>query len=628
MPLMTSIYTGVSGLQANQNALNVTAHNLANVNTEGYVRQQAGMADGIYLNYGYSAVNTKQVGLGVVSAESRHIRDLLLDKAYREQSGRKEFYASKATATEEIETILGELEGIQFQESLKELKEAISEMAKTPDSTVTRSGLIMSAEAFLIRANAVYEEIISYQQTLDRKITDTVDRINAIGDEIYRLNLEITKIEAPGFETASDLRDQRDLLLDELSSLVKLDYSENEYGIVTVKIEGTTFVTKDGVFKMGTAELYANEGSSYISPVWPHIDDVPVFDVYAETSTAKNNDIGELKGLLIARGGYVATYQDVPHEPDYTQFATDAEKVAAFNQYQKDVTEYNQSIGNTVVAKTQALFDQMINHIVTTINDLLSPTISKTLDTDVDMTIKAGTVVNTLDKALQDSLAGQPLDENGALVTDTTVTLATGTTITILNVNEDENGCSFGCDENKTPGTELFSREEVERYTVAEGSDGVTYYIYNPYNEFGNESYYSLGNLKVNPVVVDDYSYLPFTTVNEDIDMRLGQAILEAWDVPSLNLDPNNVTPKDFDDYYTAMIGVISNDGYIYSTVEESQGSVVLNIDNKRISKTGVSSEEELSNMIRFKNAYDASSRYINAITEMLDTLINKVGNY
>lgn len=628
MPLMTSIYTGVSGLQANQNALNVTAHNLANVNTEGYVRQQAGMADGIYLNYGYSAVNTKQVGLGVVSAESRHIRDLLLDKAYREQSGRKEFYASKATATEEIETILGELEGIQFQESLKELKEAISEMAKTPDSTVTRSGLIMSAEAFLIRANAVYEEIISYQQTLDRKITDTVDRINAIGDEIYRLNLEITKIEAPGFETASDLRDQRDLLLDELSSLVKLDYSENEYGIVTVKIEGTTFVTKDGVFKMGTAELYANEGSSYISPVWPHIDDVPVFDVYAETSTAKNNDIGELKGLLIARGGYVATYQDVPHEPDYTQFATDAEKVAAFNQYQKDVTEYNQSIGNTVVAKTQALFDQMIKHIVTTINDLLSPTISKTLDTDVDMTIKAGTVVNTLDKALQDSLAGQPLDENGALVTDTTVTLATGTTITILNVNEDENGCSFGCDENKTPGTELFSREEVERYTVAEGSDGVTYYIYNPYNEFGNESYYSLGNLKVNPVVVDDYSYLPFTTVNEDIDMRLGQAILEAWDVPSLNLDPNNVTPKDFDDYYTAMIGVISNDGYIYSTVEESQGSVVLNIDNKRISKTGVSSEEELSNMIRFKNAYDASSRYINAITEMLDTLINKVGNY
>lgn len=628
MPLMTSIYTGVSGLQANQNALNVTAHNLANVNTEGYVRQQAGMADGIYLNYGYSAVNTKQVGLGVVSAESRHIRDLLLDKAYREQSGRKEFYASKATATEEIETILGELEGIQFQESLKELKEAISEMAKTPDSTVKRSGLIMSAEAFLIRANAVYEEIISYQQTLDRKITDTVDRINAIGDEIYRLNLEITKIEAPGIETASDLRDQRDLLLDELSSLVKLDYSENEYGIVTVKIEGTTFVTKDGVFKMGTAELYANEGSSYISPVWPHIDDVPVFDVYAETSTAKNNDIGELKGLLIARGGYVATYQDVPHEPDYTQFATDAEKVAAFEQYQKDVTEYNQSIGNTVVAKTQALFDQMINHIVTTINDLLSPTISKTLDTDVDMTIKAGTVVNTLDKALQDSLAGQPLDENGALVTDTTVTLATGTTITILNVNEDENGCSFGCDENKTPGTELFSREEVERYTVAEGSDGVTYYIYNPYNEFGNESYYSLGNLKVNPVVVDDYSYLPFTTVNEDIDMRLGQAILEAWDVPSLNLDPNNVTPKDFDDYYTAMIGVISNDGYIYSTVEESQGSVVLNIDNKRISKTGVSSEEELSNMIRFKNAYDASSRYINAITEMLDTLINKVGNY
>ena len=82
MPLMTSIYTGVTGLRANQNALNTTAHNLSNINTKGYVRQQAGMVDGTYANLGLTQVNTKQLGLGVISAESRHIRDILVDKAY------------------------------------------------------------------------------------------------------------------------------------------------------------------------------------------------------------------------------------------------------------------------------------------------------------------------------------------------------------------------------------------------------------------------------------------------------------------------------------------------------------------------------------------------------------------
>ena len=173
----------------------------------------------------------------------------------------------------------------------------------------------------------------------------------------------------------------------------------------------------------------------------------------------------------------------------------------------------------------------------------------------------------------------------------------------------------------------MFSREEVARYTKVEGSDGKTYYIYNPYNEFGNESEYSLGNVRMNQIVVDDYAFLPFTTSNKDVDMELGEKILKLWAEPSLNLDPNNVTPKDFDDYYTAMVGVLSNEGYMSKAIAESQAAVVLNIETQRQSVVGVSQEEELSNMIKFKNAYDASSRYINAVAEMIDTLINRVGN-
>ena len=622
MPLMTSIYTGVTGLRANQNALNTTAHNLANINTTGYVRQQASMVDGIYSRYGYSAVNTMQIGLGVVSAETRHIRDLLLDKAYREQVGRQQFYAAKYDVAEEVDIILGELEGVQFQQSLEDLKLAIAEMAKTPNSTVSRAGLIMSAQAFMSRANAVYEDLVAYQQTLDQKIIDTVTRINQIGREIHALNLQIAKVEAPNIETASDLRDARDVLLDELSGLAKISYSENEDGIVSVKIENVAFVSKDGIYEMGMAPLHTEMGSTYLSPVWPHVDNAPVFDTYTATSTGANNDIGELKGTLIARGGYIGTYHDIPRQPDYSQYATDAEKVAAYEKYQAEVKVYNETVGNTVISKAQALFDQMINNIVTLINDAISPKTEQTLESDITMTVPAGTIVKTLDKALQDKLGGATLDKHGALVSDIDITLTAGTTITVLDMEK----TSYGCDDDKTPGTELFTRLDVDRYTKVQGSDGNTYYVYNPYNEFGNESNYSLLNLKVNDVVVDNYAFIPFTTINEDVDLELGQELIKIWNEPSINLDPSNLTPKDFDDYYSGMMGILANEGYAYHTVAESQKSVVLNIDSHRTSITGVSEEEELSNMIKFKNAYDASSRYINAVTEMIDTLINRVG--
>lgn len=625
---MTSIYTGVTGLQTSSNALNTTAHNLANINTNGYVRQQVSMVDGNYQNLGYTAVNTKQVGLGVVSAESRHIRDLLLDNAYREQEGRRAFYASRYNASEEVETILGETEGVQFQNSLKDLKEAISEMAKTPNSTVTRAGLIMSAEAFITRAGAVYNELIAYQKTMDSKVSDTVDRINQIGDSINALNLKIASVESAGVETASDLRDSRDLLLDELGSLTKIDYQEGEFGVVTVRIEGTSFVNKDEVFHMGKAELNSADGSNYLTPVWPHIDNTPVYDTFSDISTANNNDIGELKGLLIARGSYVGTYKDIPHEPDYSQYATEAERVAAYEQYQKDVKTYNETVGNSVISKTQAMFDQMINNIVTLINDAISPTVDKTFNAETKVTVPAGTVINTLDDTLKAKLAGADVDADGALVTDTSITLDAGSSLKILNIDEDENGCSFGSDEDKTPGTELFSRKDVDRYTVVTGDDGKKYYVYNPYNEFGSESSYSLDNITVNQKVVEDYSFLPFTTAQDDVDIQRAAEIIKIWDTPSLNLDPSNATPKDFDDYYSAMVGVVANEGFIYNTVATSQQSVVLSLDGKRQSIQGVSSEEELTNMIKFQNAYGASSRYINTVAEMIDTLINRVGNY
>lgn len=260
MPLMTNLYTGVSGLNSSQNAINITAHNLANVYTNGYVRQQAQFADQTYTKYGNSSVNTMQIGYGVYNARTQHYRDILLDMAYREQSGREGFYTTQYNAVEEIETITGELgKDNAFQKSLQELWSAISEVAKTPDSIVARSGLIMYTETFISRSKEIYSDLTNYQQRLDEKIRSNVDKINSLGDEISRYNLLIQGVEAPGTEQAMDYRDKRDALIDELGSMISISYSEDENGFVTIRAGGRRICHKRRMFSYGCRRTECRE---------------------------------------------------------------------------------------------------------------------------------------------------------------------------------------------------------------------------------------------------------------------------------------------------------------------------------------------------------------------------------
>lgn len=580
MSLMTSMYTGVSGLRSSQNAINITSHNISNVNTEGYVRQQATFADYKYTDVATSPNASWQVGIGVFSDETKHVRDYFLDKSYRTETGREGFYTAQYSTIEEIETVFGELEGEAFQNTLVSLKEAIAELAKEPDSIVKKSGLVMCAEEFVNRANMIYDDLISYQQNLDVKINNTIDRINELGLEIQQLNYWISGYEAPHVENASDLRDQRDLALDELANLVDMQYVENEYNIVTIKIEGVDFVTETTVFQLGAKEIDADKNSTYVSAVWPHLDDKEVFYFANEVSSAKGNDIGELKGLLMSRGDYVANYTDIPDEN-----AAD---------YAEQLEYYRENVDYSSLMKTQAMFDQLVNGIVTEINEALCPSTTMTFNAETTLTLEDGS----------------------------TITYGAGDTITILDIDN----ASYGSDLEHTPGTELFSRKDAERYTKAYDEAGNPVYIYNETNEFGDVSLYTLGNIEINRVVLDDYSFLPLTDEEGDADYEKTLELLELWDKDFANLNPDNLTEKTYMEYYNSMTSEVANMGYLYNQIAVNQETVVGSVDNARWSKYGVSSDEELSNLIKYQNAYNANSRYVTAVSELITHIINTLG--
>jgi len=242
----------------------------------------------------------------------------------------------------------------------------------------------------------------------------------------------------------------------------------------------------------------------------------------------------------------------------------------------------------------QAMFDQLVNGVVTKINGILCPEKEITLAADATYTLEDGT----------------------------TVTYNAGQVLRVLDMDK----TSYGTDANQTPGTELFKRCDAERYTKAYDAAGNEVYIFNELNEFGDESLYTLGNLEINKVILDDYSFIPLTTKEGDADYDKAEQLFAMWEENFQNLNPDNLTPKTFMEYYTALTSDIANRGYLYSDVTANQETVVKTVGNARESIYGVSSDEELSNLIKFQNAYNANSRYITTVSQMIEHIINAFG--
>lgn len=572
-----SLYVGASGLQTQQNALNVVANNLANVNTKGYVRQQVVFADRNYSSFASASISTQRAGLGVDIGDVVHARDVFLDKAYRSETGRQAFYAASYDAVSEVETYLQETQGQSFQTALADLYEAFSEFAKDPSDAVNQNLVMQKATLFVSRVGSLNQGLQDYQSTINRKISDDVSRINELGSKIQELNLQIQRVESAGVETAMDLRDTRDLYLDELSTLAKVSYSENVDGVVKVQIDNVEFVTENSVYQIAMKE---DMTTGFKTPYWPQLSDTDNEDYYyvfdtGNANAENNTDVGEVKALLLARGDHHATYLDMSG---------------------LSASDYSKGLSNSIMMNTQAELDTLFHSIVTAINDTLCP--------------------NTTYGSLNTNLG------NGTM----TGTDATGKTwiITADTKILDEENASVGSD-GELPPHELFSRIGCDRYTRVSLSDGSSVYVYNEEDSSDLSKCYTIEDTQVNPDIVEEKSLIPYKTQTGEINYALGSKLEKIWDDSAYVLNPNDTTPCTFTDFYTKWIGEIGTVGSVYSTTSESLQSTADTIDNNRQMIVGVSSDEELTNMIRYQSAYNASSRYINVVSSMIEYLLTSL---
>lgn len=572
--MMTGLYIGLSGLRTSNNALNTTANNLTNAQTDGYVRQQVINKD---MTYNFvntsSGVNRGQSGLGVAVQTINHVRDIFLDAAYRKEAGRQKFYDKLYDSIYEIEVQMGMskdgIDGIGFQSALTDLREAVNKLTEAPGELEFRATLVQRAVEFVDKAQLVYSGLAKYQRTLDDEVVSTVNRINDIGDDIRELNRKIAKVESAGVEVAADLRDQRDLLLDELSTYCKISYKEDTNGIVEVSVEGVPFADEFSVNYMGVQLI---EGDNFAKPVWTQLQDQPVYTLTADISTEDNTDIGGLKGLLVARGELIPTAGSMvePDPADYPGGTADQEYIDSLAEYERYMSCYDTS----AVVNTMANFDKLFCTIVENLNNVFCP--------------------------------------------ETTYTAADGTVYTVLDT---ENAPTS---KDGVYGVELFTRNFTDRYNE-QVIDGQKMYVRNDRNTFGNLAEYSVMNVTVNSVIRKDYSQMALTRKDGADEYQVAGELLAVFSKDTLTYN-GGLDGLTFEEFFRTMTADTATTGKIYKSMYDNEAKLAAGLDNRRQEIMGVSSEEELGSMIKYQQAYNAASRYINVVSEMIETLIHNTG--
>lgn len=292
---MTSTFFGLEiarrGLQAQQRALDVTSHNVANANTPGYTRQEALMATtNPYPLLGMSLpAGAGQLGTGVEVSEIRRLRDLFLDLQYRGENTALGYWEARWDIIQKVEVILNEPSDSGLSKVFEQFWQSLEDLSKNPESMAARAMVLERGKTLAETFNHLDRQLKSLQSDIDSTIKVRVEEINSFARQIADLNLQIQKLEVGG-QRANDLRDRRDLLLDQLSKDIRVQAREDAFGMVQVSIGGRLLVDGSRVDEL---DVEGNDGSGFYRVVWK----------------ADRQDVqvtgGAVKGLLDARDGLV-----------------------------------------------------------------------------------------------------------------------------------------------------------------------------------------------------------------------------------------------------------------------------------------------------------------------------------
>ncbi|MEN3000697.1 MAG: flagellar hook-associated protein FlgK [Armatimonadota bacterium] len=276
---MSSFYgieLGIRALRAFQIGMDVTGHNVANVNTPGYTRRRVVFTP----TPEYALSPRLRIGSGVMAQSIQRLRDMMLEQRINTNSADLARLDTLYQQLKQIEGLFNEPGELGISARLNALFNAFEELATRPDSLAARQSVIQAASALADAFRNLHREMVTKESQLLERAQARITEANQLAAQLGRLNEQIRAATASGAEPG-DLLDQRDRLLTRLSELVGARAHYAQDGSVMVYVDGHTLVQDGASFPLPTTLDIANRS----------LDSTPT-DIRIQS--------GELRGLMDA----------------------------------------------------------------------------------------------------------------------------------------------------------------------------------------------------------------------------------------------------------------------------------------------------------------------------------------
>lgn len=564
--LFSTFNIAKSGLAVTQSQIDTTSHNISNTNTTGYTRQRS--VSSTTTPYGgnskFDSVTVGQVGTGAKITSIERIRDTFIDYQVRTQTTSNSSLDIQNQYLEQAEDVLNETStssGIKSQ--LSTFYNALQTLSTSSETTSNKTVVISQASTLANTINNKYTQLDNIVNNLQSSLSTDVTEVNSILDQITQLNKKIENITSLGL-SPNDLMDSRDNLMDTLSEQFGIKVDSEKNNGVTIS---ATDITGDSSVLVNGADLSANctrltyvTEASYDSTTGTLTVKYSGSSNPLEISGLSDSEAETLKSSLEKNRILLGT-QDNDGNIKVNASDSDSLKKAIFSASGGEIGG-NQTT-QTTIEKSMTELDKLAATIAYTVNAIQTGSVASTTGEN-PLFVVSGTSSDS-------GITAKNIAINSALESDPT----------LLNAGKNS-------DSGEKDGTRALAMA-------------------------------NLANLKV------DLTSVPDEVDSLTRDTFLNKAGLTFKD--SANNDYSLVSSKSSgtttDDYCTTIVSELGTAANEVDTGLTTSESLLTSLKNNRTSISGVSLDEEMTNIIQFQHAYQANAKIISTVDELLDVVIN-----
>ncbi|MGD2149027.1 MAG: flagellar hook-associated protein FlgK [Desulfobacterales bacterium] len=573
-----------SALAAQQYAIDVTAHNIANVDTEGYSRQipalqskQAVLSQGVLLGLG---VKTEQV--------TRSIDQFVENKLMQEKSNLSSF--------QEMEKYMQVLEGIFSENSESSISATLSDfwnlwhdISNNPSGSSERIALYEHSLLMSEQFSSLSPDLNQIQTDITNAITVGIERINQITSEISQINVKIVGMEANN-NVANDLRDKRNTLVSELNEYLDIKtFEQSNHSLTIVAAKGCTLVHNDRNYELemyGDRVKWQDSGGNYV-------------DITNHISNGKIGGWLELRDEIIAK--YELDLDAIAKEFIWSVNQQHSQGVGLklFESGSTITGDYqtNTDLGELEYGSEIQFIANGFNLWIEDRTDPANPTIDyvsvdlSSLDSSSSLPDLATAINNQITGA---GLTGITVDGSGSALS-----LIAG------------NNYAFGFSDDNS---NILAALGINTFFTGTGAGSIGL------NAMLNDKDY------IAAAQIDtDGSYAAGDNTNAlaMTDLQYASMDISQWTCDRINGNTEGSVTTTIENYYHSMVGSLGIVSSSISRDTEFNEMMVKELNTLRDSISAVSLDEEMTNLIKYQHAYQAAAKLITISDEMLDTLIS-----